>query len=56
MLKTFRQFWEDVSKKELDQVEKYADKLFAAVGLDIAFTKHFVDFILRFIISFFPNI
>ena len=43
MLKTFRQFWEDVSQKELDQVEKYADKLFAAVGLDIAFTKHFVD-------------
>jgi len=42
-MKTFSQFWEDVSKAELDQVEKYADKLFAAVGLDIAFTRHFVD-------------
>ena len=34
---------EDVSKGELDQVEKYADKLFAAVGIDVEFTRHFLD-------------
>ena len=34
---------EDVSKSDLDQVEKYADKLFAAVGIDIEFTRHFLD-------------
>ena len=34
---------EFVSKKDLDQVEKYADKLFAAVGIDVEFTRHFLD-------------
>jgi hypothetical protein len=34
---------EVVSKKDLDQVEKYADKLFAAVGIDVEFTRHFLD-------------
>ena len=34
---------EDVSKNDLDQVEKYADKLFAAVGIDVEFTRHFLD-------------
>lgn len=34
---------EDVSKSDLDQVEKYADRLFAAVGIDIEFTRHFLD-------------
>ena len=34
---------EDVSKSDLDQVEKYADKLFAAVGIDVEFTRHFLD-------------
>jgi len=34
---------EDVTKGELDQVEKYADKLFAAVGIDVEFTRHFLD-------------
>ena len=34
---------EDISKGELDQVEKYADKLFAAVGIDVEFTRHFLD-------------
>jgi len=42
-MKTFKQFTEDVSKSDLDQVEKYADKLFAAVGIDIEFTRHFLD-------------
>ena len=34
---------EFVSKKDLDQVEKYADKLFAVVGIDVEFTRHFLD-------------
>ena len=34
---------EFVSKKDLDQVERYADKLFAAVGIDVEFTRHFLD-------------
>ena len=32
---------EDITKSDLDQVEKYADKLFAAVGIDVEFTRHF---------------
>ena len=38
-----RNMKEDVSKSELDQIEKYADKLFAAVGIDVEFTRHFLD-------------
>ena len=34
---------EDVTKSDLDQIEKYADKLFAAVGIDVEFTRHFLD-------------
>ena len=34
---------EFVSKQDLDQVEKYADRLFAAVGIDVEFTRHFLD-------------
>ena len=35
--------YEEVTQRDLDNVEKYADKLFAKVGLDIEFTKHFKD-------------
>ena len=34
---------EGISKTELDSIEKYADKLFAKLGIDIEFTKHFLD-------------
>ena len=27
----------------MDQIEKYADKVFAAVGIDVEFTRHFLD-------------
>ena len=41
---TFDNFiYEEVTQRDLDNVEKYADKLFAKVGLDIEFTKHFKD-------------
>jgi len=32
-----------LTKPELDAVEKYADRLFAKVGLDVEFSNHFVD-------------
>ncbi len=32
-----------VTKTELDQVEKYADRLYKAVGVDVEFTRHFLD-------------
>ena len=42
-MKTFKQFTEDISKSDLNQIEKYADRLFAAVGIDVEFTRHFLD-------------
>ena len=32
-----------ISKSDLDQVEKYADRIFGALGIDVTFTKHFFD-------------
>ncbi len=32
-----------ITKTDLDQIEKYADKLFAKVGIDVEFTRHFLD-------------
>ena len=32
-----------LTKKDLDGVEKYADRLFAAAGIDVEFTRHFLD-------------
>tara|TARA_E500000318_G_scaffold4934_3_gene5132 strand:- start:39222 stop:40289 length:1068 start_codon:yes stop_codon:yes gene_type:complete len=37
------QILEDVTKSDLDKVESYADRLFKAVGIDIEFTRHFLD-------------
>ena len=34
---------EDISQAQLDQVEVFADKLFAKAGIDIQFTRHFVE-------------
>ena len=31
-----------VTKKDLEAIEKYADRLFNAVGIDVNFTKHFL--------------
>ncbi len=38
-----QQILESVNQAELDEVEAYLDKLFAAIGIDIEFTKHFMD-------------
>jgi len=40
---TFSDLLEEITKKDLDNIEKYADKFFAKVGVDIEFTKHFLD-------------
>ena len=32
-----------VTKSDIDQLERYADKLFAAVGIDVEFTRHFMN-------------
>lgn len=32
-----------LTKEDLAQVEKFADKLFAKIGIDVEFTKHFVE-------------
>jgi len=33
----------EISQSELNQVEKYLDKVWARVGIDVEFTKHFHD-------------
>jgi tRNA nucleotidyltransferase (CCA-adding enzyme) len=41
--KYVRKVYEDVTTQDLKQIETYADKLFAKVGVDVSFTKHFLD-------------
>lgn len=36
-------FNEDVSQNDLDKIEVYIDKLFNSIGIDVAFTRHFLD-------------
>jgi hypothetical protein len=38
-----RTLFEDLTKADLDAVERMADKLFAKVGIDVEFTRHFLD-------------
>ena len=33
----------EVTKSDLDQLERYADRLFGALGIDVEFTRHFLD-------------
>ena len=50
-MKTFRRFCnhtaiildEEVTQSQLNDIEKYADRLFKAVNVDVNFTRHFVD-------------
>ena len=34
---------EEITKSQLDSIEDYADRLFAKLGIDIEFTRHFLD-------------
>jgi len=40
---SFEQFDEQITKANLNDVERFADKIFAKVGIDIEFTRHFLD-------------
>ena len=42
-MRKFSELREQVSKSDLDAVEKFADRLFAKVGIDVEFTRHFLD-------------
>ena len=44
-MKRFKSFIKEglITQSDLDQIEKYADRLFAAVGIDVEFTRHFMD-------------
>ena len=32
-----------ITRNDLEQIENYADRLFAKVGIDVEFTRHFLD-------------
>jgi antitoxin component of RelBE/YafQ-DinJ toxin-antitoxin module len=34
---------EEITKRDLDQIEIYADRIFAKVGIDVTFPRHFLD-------------
>jgi len=43
-MKSFKQALEEaISKKQLDDLEKFADRLLAKFDIDIEFTRHFLD-------------
>ena len=35
--------FKEIKKSDLDQIEKYADRLFGALDIDVEFTRHFLD-------------
>jgi len=35
--------YDDITLNQLNDIEKYADRLFAKVGIDVEFTRHFLD-------------
>tara|TARA_R100000081_G_C4646999_1_gene80739 strand:+ start:87 stop:476 length:390 start_codon:yes stop_codon:yes gene_type:complete len=43
MIKLTDILYENITRSQLARVEQYADKLFAAVGIDVEFTRHFLD-------------
>ena len=42
-MRSFKSIREQISQGELNQIERFADRLFAKVGIDVEFTRHFVD-------------
>jgi hypothetical protein len=38
-----RELHEDVSQKQLNDVEAFADRLWGKLGVDVHFTKHFIE-------------
>ena len=37
------EFDKQVTQADIDELEKFADKIFAKVGIDVNFTRHFLD-------------
>ena len=42
-MRSFQNMREDISQRDLDGIERFADRLFAKVGIDVEFTRHFLD-------------
>ena len=43
-MKSFTTFLnENITQKQLNDIESYADRLFRAVDIDVEFTRHFID-------------
>ena len=45
-MKTFNQYLlseQEITKSDLDGIEKYADRLYKSLGIDVEFTRHFLD-------------
>ena len=42
-MKRFKSFVEDVTQAQLNDLEKFADRILAKFGVDIEFTRHFAD-------------
>lgn len=42
-MKKFKQFVEEVSQKQINDLEKFADRLLKKFDIDIEFTRHFAD-------------
>lgn len=40
---TFKSFFEEISKSELNDIEKFADRILKQFNIDVAFTNHFID-------------
>ena len=36
-------YTENIQKVDIQQLEKFADRLFRKVGIDVEFTRHFMD-------------
>jgi|TARA_R110002124_G_scaffold261605_1_gene427505 hypothetical protein len=34
---------QEITKSDLDGIEKYADRLYKSLGIDVEFTRHFLD-------------
>jgi hypothetical protein len=43
IMRSFKSLREEITKRDLDGIEKFADRLFAKVGIDVEFTRHFLD-------------
>ena len=42
-MRKFTELREEISQGEFNQIERFADRLFAKVGIDVEFTRHFLD-------------